>query len=141
MVIFIASAHAVTYKINGVKQDKLKDNIRLHLNNLDVETELLNDPFWQDEVIATVATAVQPFGYYNSNATVEVTKDDEVVVTVSLSDPLLVSKVATLEAVLMRFHLKKEMYLISPFTSRLSHRCSIMPYLMVTLISIGRPRG
>ncbi|CAD5246940.1 Outer membrane protein assembly factor [Alteromonas sp. 38] len=93
LVIFIASAQAVTYKINGVKQDKLKDNIRLHLNNLDVETELLNDPFWQDEVIATVATAVQPFGYYNSNATVEVTKNDEVVVTVSLSDPLLVSKV------------------------------------------------
>ena len=90
LVIFIASAHAVSYKINGVKQDKLKDNIRLHLNNLDVETELLNDPFWQDEVITTVATAVQPFGYYNSNATVEVTKDDEVVVTVSLSDPLLV---------------------------------------------------
>ena len=50
----------ISYNIQGVEDDKLRNNIRLHLNSLDVEKSLLTDPFWQDEVGETVATAVQP---------------------------------------------------------------------------------
>ncbi|NDV90818.1 BamA/TamA family outer membrane protein [Alteromonas sp. 345S023] len=91
-VLSISQAYAVSYTIKGVKQDKLKNNIRIHLANLDVDTELLFDPFWQDEVKSTVATAVEPFGYYNSEATVTV-EDDNVVVSVTLHSPLIVANI------------------------------------------------
>ena len=54
----------ISYNIQGVKDDKLRNNIRLHLNSLDVEKALLTDPYWQGEVSDTVATALQPYGYY-----------------------------------------------------------------------------
>lgn len=91
-LLSISCAHAVSYTIKGVTQDKLKNNIRIHLANLDVETELLFDPFWQDEVKSTVATAVEPFGYYNSETNISV-EDDNVIVNVTLHDPLIVANV------------------------------------------------
>jgi len=82
----------ITYQIEGVEKDVLRNNIRIHLANLSVETALLSDPYWQDEVAETVATAVQPFGYYNSETIVTPT-DDKVVVKVALNAPLTVNKV------------------------------------------------
>ena len=82
----------ITYQIEGVEQDVLRNNIRIHLASLNVETSLLTDPYWQDEVGATVATAVQPFGYYNSETTVNVI-DGKVIVNVVLNAPLTVNKV------------------------------------------------
>ena len=82
-------ASALDVEIEGVEDSKLEDNIRLHLNSLDVNPEVLGDPFWQDQISKTVSTAVEPFGYYNSEAVVEL-KDDDVILHVTLNTPLKV---------------------------------------------------
>ncbi|QGX63669.1 autotransporter assembly complex protein TamA [Alteromonas mediterranea] len=82
-----------SYNIQGVKDDKLRNNIRLHLNSLDVEKALLTDPYWQGEVSDTVATALQPYGYYNSETNVVIDDGDKVTVNVSLNAPLTINKV------------------------------------------------
>lgn len=83
----------ISYHIQGVKDDKLRNNIRLHLNSLDVEKALLTDPYWQGEVSDTVATALQPYGYYNSETNVVIDDGDKVTVNVSLNAPLTINKV------------------------------------------------
>ena len=83
----------ISYNIQGVEDDKLRNNIRLHLNSLDVEKSLLTDPYWQDEVGETVATAVQPYGYYNSETKVSIEEGDKVTVNVALNAPLTINKV------------------------------------------------
>ncbi len=93
LILLPLNVYAISYSIKGVKQDAIKDNIRLHLNNLDVETGLLDDPFWQDEVKSTISTAVEPFGYYNSDAEITIDGNDKVVVTVTLNSPLIVANV------------------------------------------------
>lgn len=90
---FLTPAMALDFEIKGVEQDNLKDNIRLHLKSLNISQDALNDPFWQEEVASTVATAVQPFGYYNSQATVTLSQDDEAIVNVTLDTPLKVANV------------------------------------------------
>lgn len=87
------SAYAMDYTIKGVDDNKLRENIRLHLNNLNLDNDLLIDPFWQDEIAKTVATAVEPFGYYNSTTDVTVDKDNKTLVTVTLNSPLTVANV------------------------------------------------
>ncbi|TKB02627.1 outer membrane protein assembly factor [Alteromonas portus] len=84
---------SITYDIQGVEDSKLRNNIRLHLNGLDVEKALLTDPYWQDEVAEAVATAVQPYGYYNSETTVRIQEGDKVAVMVALNTPLTINKV------------------------------------------------
>ena len=83
----------ISYNIQAVKDDKLRNNIRLHLNSLDVEKALLTDPYWQGEVSDTVATALQPYGYYNSETNVVIDDGDKVTVNVSLNAPLTINKV------------------------------------------------
>merc|ERR1711974_148902 len=78
----VSPAHAVDFEIKGVDKDKVRDNISLYLNNLDIETGLLADPFWQEEIQKTVSTAAEPFGYYNSETIIEVTDDDTVILQV-----------------------------------------------------------
>lgn len=84
---------SITYDIKGVDDSKLRNNIRLHLNGLDVEKALLTDPYWQDEVAEAVATAVQPYGFYNSEAKVRILEGDKVAVNVALNAPLTINKV------------------------------------------------
>ncbi|BFT32022.1 autotransporter assembly complex family protein [Alteromonas sp. D210916BOD_24] len=83
----------ISYNIQGVEQDKLLNNIRLHLKSLDVEKALLTDPYWQDEVGETVAKAVQPYGYYNSETKISIEEGDKVTVYVTLNTPLTINKV------------------------------------------------
>ena len=89
---FSCNVFAVDYKILGVKQDKLKNNIRIHLNNLDVDVTALTEPFWQDTLQRTVSKAVEPFGYYNSEAVIDV-NNDTVLINVALNEPLTVGHV------------------------------------------------
>ena len=84
---------SITYDIKGVDDSKLRNNIRLHLNGLDVEKALLTDPYWQDEVAEAVATAVQPYGFYNSETKVRILEGDKVAVNVALNAPLTINKV------------------------------------------------
>lgn len=84
---------SITYDIKGVDDSKLRNNIRLHLNGLDVEKALLTDPYWQDEVAEAVATAVQPYGFYNSETKVRILEGDKVAVSVALNAPLTINKV------------------------------------------------
>lgn len=97
LVCFFCTAlpaqETITYEIQGVEDAKLRNNIRLHLNGLDVEKALLTDPYWQDEVAETVATAVQPYGFYNSDTEVRIQEGDKVTVTVALNSPLTINKV------------------------------------------------
>ncbi|MEC9061975.1 MAG: POTRA domain-containing protein [Pseudomonadota bacterium] len=90
---FSHAQESISYDIQGVEDDKLRNNIRLHLNSLDVEKSLLTDPYWQDEVGETVATAVQPYGYYNSETRVRIEEGDKVTVNVALNTPLTINKV------------------------------------------------
>ncbi len=87
------SVQAIEYAINGVEDDKLKDNIELHLKNLKVEPSNLTDPFWREQIASTVATAVEPYGYYNSETLVEVKEQEKVELQVSLNSPLKVANV------------------------------------------------
>ncbi|MBU2978391.1 autotransporter assembly complex family protein [Alteromonas sp. C1M14] len=91
-ILFHATAWSIEADVEGVEQSEIEENIRLHLNNLDVETNALTDPYWQEEINRTVATAVEPFGYYNSQAKVEI-DDDTVIVHVNLDTPLIVANV------------------------------------------------
>lgn len=84
---------SITYDVQGVEDAKLRNNIRLHLSGLDVEKALLTDPYWQDEVAEAVATAVQPYGFYNSETKVRIQEGDKVTVTVALNTPLTINKV------------------------------------------------
>lgn len=84
---------SITYDIQGVEDAKLRNNIRLHLGGLGVEKALLTDPYWQDEVAETVATAVQPYGFYNSETKVRIQEGNRVTVTVALNTPLTINKV------------------------------------------------
>lgn len=84
---------SITYDVQGVEDAKLRNNIRLHLGGLDVEKALLTDPYWQDEVAETVATAVQPYGFYNSETKVRIQEGNRVTVTVALNTPLTINKV------------------------------------------------
>ena len=96
LCLVCAISHAqesITYDIQGVEDAKLRNNIRLHLNGLDVEKALLTDPYWQDEVAEAVATAVQPYGYYNSDTKVRIQEGDMVTLTVALNTPLTINKV------------------------------------------------
>ena len=96
LLIFAVSglkAYAADFVIKGVDDSKLRQNIQLHLNNLEVEPDLLVDPFWQDEVARTVGTAVEPYGYYNSETIVSVNKENEVTVNVSLNTPLTIANI------------------------------------------------
>lgn len=89
----LPAQETITYEIQGVEDAKLRNNIRLHLNGLDVEKALLTDFYWQDEVAETVATAVQPYGFYNSDTKVRIQEGDKVTVTVALNTPLTINKV------------------------------------------------
>ncbi|WP_246587722.1 autotransporter assembly complex protein TamA [Alteromonas lipotrueiana] len=89
-----AALAELSFEIEGVEDGKLEDNIRTHLNNLEVSKKSLNDPFWREQVNNTVATAVEPFGYYNSETLIEQTdEDDEVILKVSLDTPLKIANV------------------------------------------------
>lgn len=92
LLCFNQAASAIEVEIEGVEQSSLKDNIRLHVNNLDLSDALLSDPFWQDEIAKTVATAVEPFGYYNSETRVE-EDDGDIILHVDLNTPLTVANV------------------------------------------------
>lgn len=81
------------FTIEGIDDDTLEDNIRLHLKSLDIGQDALSDPFWQEEVSKTVSTAVEPFGYYNSTTLIRNGDDGDVILDVSLDSPLKVTNV------------------------------------------------
>lgn len=82
---------ALEYELKGVEQSKLEDNIELYLNPIKLSNNTLDDPT-QERIIRSVKTALQPFGYYNSNVTV-VIEDDDLIIDVAMGEPLLVANV------------------------------------------------
>lgn len=83
----------LTFSIDGIDDDEIEDNIRLHLKSINISQDALSDPFWQEEISKTVATAVEPFGYYNSTTLIETAEDGDVELTVSLDTPLKVTNI------------------------------------------------
>lgn len=92
LLCFIPVALSVEVEVEGVEESAIENNIKLHMNNLEVTEALLSDPFWQDEIARTVATAVEPFGYYNSETRVE-NNEGDIILHIELNTPLTVANV------------------------------------------------
>ncbi|WP_245953194.1 autotransporter assembly complex protein TamA [Alteromonas aestuariivivens] len=84
---------AIEFTVDGVEADNIRENIELHLKNLNVDNDLLNNPFWQNEIRMTVAKAAEPFGYYNSYTNVSQQSETRLALTVYLGTPLKVANV------------------------------------------------
>ena len=112
-----------------------------------MEKSLL-DPYWQDEVGETVATAVQPYGYYNSETKVSIEEGDKVTVNVALNAPLTINKVTREiigagredKAFRERFNslkLKEGDVLNQTIYESFKRPCLTTPYLMAILIILA----
>ncbi|NVK55758.1 MAG: outer membrane protein assembly factor [Alteromonadaceae bacterium] len=84
-------ALALDYKLNGVSRDDLKDNIKLHLNPISV-TKGDPDEATEERILKSVKTALQPFGFYNSEIALR-TENQALIIEVELGDPLIVANV------------------------------------------------
>lgn len=83
---------AVEFEITGVDDTTIKNNIRLHLQTLTVDTSLRPDRLWQDPIIAKVNQAIQPFGYYSAEMAV-LDDTERVTINVFLGEPLTITAV------------------------------------------------
>lgn len=93
LLLACVSAHALDYDIQGIEDSTLRNNITLHLATLDIDAQQLDDPFWQDELKKTVSTALEPFGYYNSNTHIAQNDQGKFVLSISLNDPLVIANI------------------------------------------------
>ena len=96
-ILFAASvpvalaATTLSYELRGVEQSALKKNIGLYLANISFNGAI-PDEATQERIIKTVNTAVQPFGYYNAEVTLQIEKED-VIIQVALGEPLIVANI------------------------------------------------
>jgi len=101
VVLFWGVSHSVsatpTYKINGIEDSKVIDNIQLLLRDLDVDTSQSPERLWQQPIKQSVLRAIQPFGYYNSEMTV-IDDGKFISINIFLGDPLIITNI-TLEVI------------------------------------------
>jgi translocation and assembly module TamA len=91
-----ASAQAeapISIKIEGIEDKKIAQNARLFADRLQVSAKKLEDPFWQDSIIKTLSTSLEPFGYYNSDIVLSQPTANEVLASVTLNAPLRVTNI------------------------------------------------
>lgn len=91
-----ASANA-EIKITGVENSAIENNIRLHLQNTEIDTALRPERLWQEPVRDAVNKAIQPFGYYSADMRI-FEEDAEIIINVYMSEPLIVENL-TLEVI------------------------------------------
>ncbi|MDC8829231.1 autotransporter assembly complex protein TamA [Alteromonas gilva] len=84
-------ALALEYTLNGVSRSDLKDNIKLHLNPISV-TNGDPDETTEERIIKSVKTALQPFGFYNTDIALR-TEKQALIIDVDLGEPLRVANV------------------------------------------------
>ena len=87
------AGEAVTIKVEGIADKKVAQNARLFAERLQISNEQLADPYWQETIVKTLSTALEPFGYYNSVITLTQPAPNEVLATVELNAPLLVTNI------------------------------------------------
>lgn len=92
-LLFSATTRAVTFEVTGVDSKALRQNIQLHLNTIEIEPHQITEPFWQEELSRIVSTAVEPFGYYNSETQITIKPDNQVIVAVNLDTPLKIANI------------------------------------------------
>lgn len=80
------------FDVQGVKSDSIRNNIELHLVAINDELDV-QDPLWQGVLAKTVATAVEPYGYYNSHSVSRLQADNTIQIDVTLDTPLFVAHV------------------------------------------------
>ncbi|HAU93040.1 MAG TPA: hypothetical protein DCW59_11850, partial [Alteromonas sp.] len=61
-------AWALDYELKGLDRDDLEDNIELHLAQIELTNNTLDEPT-EERIIRSVNTALQPFGFYNAEVT------------------------------------------------------------------------
>jgi len=88
LAISLNAAQAFT--VDGIEDGDIKNNVMVHLAALNIDESTINDAFWQRQVQDTVAKAVQPYGYYNSESDVTLI-DNKVHINVTLNSPLIVA--------------------------------------------------
>ncbi|MBT0586215.1 autotransporter assembly complex protein TamA [Alteromonas oceanisediminis] len=94
----LADAQAApNFKVTGVKDAAVMNNIRLHLQNVNVDTSVTPDRLWKQPVQDAVQSAIKPFGYYEAEMTV-IDDDSAVSVNIFLGEPLIITNL-TLEVV------------------------------------------
>jgi translocation and assembly module TamA len=95
------SAWALDYKLTGIESSTLKDNIKLHLQNVHLNDHGLLDNSTSQTIEDAVNTALQPYGYYNAEISISQPSlqenasqsDTPVNIQVILGSPLLVANV------------------------------------------------
>ena len=61
-------AWSLDYELKGVDREDLEDNIELHLAQIELTNNTLDEPT-EERIIRSVNTALQPFGFYNAEVT------------------------------------------------------------------------
>lgn len=92
LLLSLSKPVAAEFELEGIDDSTLRKNVELHLVGLDDEINIA-DPIWQDVVRKTVATALEPYGYYNSQVDIQPLEDTDILLTVDVGEPLLVSNV------------------------------------------------
>lgn len=91
LVITSQPAAALDFELKGVKKSQLEDNIALHLATVKLVNNTLDEPT-EERIIRSVKTALQPFGFYNSEVELYFEKQ-QLVINVTLGEPLIVANV------------------------------------------------
>ena len=84
-------AWSLDYELKGVDREDLEDNIELHLAQIELTNNTLDEPT-EERIIRSVNTALQPFGFYNAEVTLYF-EEEELVIDVTPGTPLKVSNV------------------------------------------------
>ncbi|WP_299073202.1 autotransporter assembly complex family protein [uncultured Paraglaciecola sp.] len=71
MIIILNTAQAAAFEIEGVKNEKVLKNIKLHIESLPIPTMPLQLVQYQDDVQERVQSATQVFGYYHATVSIE----------------------------------------------------------------------
>ncbi|WP_124748955.1 autotransporter assembly complex protein TamA [Alteromonas facilis] len=95
--LYSAAIGAFEFTLNGVDNKQIKDNVKLHLNTLDIDTSISPDRLWQEPIIKAVNKAVRPFGYYDADMRV-LEESGQVEINISLGAPLIIEHI-TLEVI------------------------------------------
>ena len=95
VLLFVTSAGvacAAEFDVTGIDDGKLRKNVELHLSGIDDDV-VIADPVWQKIIKDTVSTALEPYGYYNSETQITQGDDSTVRLTIDIGTPLVVANV------------------------------------------------
>ncbi|MGS2720863.1 autotransporter assembly complex protein TamA [Paraglaciecola aestuariivivens] len=69
-MIFLPAVYALEVDISGIKNDKVLDNVKAHINSLDLPTAGYQFSQFQENLQLKIAAATQVFGYYHAETSI-----------------------------------------------------------------------